>query len=228
MSDITRSEAIEALKQLRLDYVEFWEELNDETTRALDMAIASLEADEAYQLEYERTTKEIPIKLNITEVKKHQSDFSDLSERKAEDCISREFQEIVVEYPPEDLCTYPEYKGKPYFSIKYKEGNDYFIGYGTYKPEVFSRYLRDYFMPPVTPQEPRKGHWIEHEWEEMREKGYYRCSVCNHGYQRYTKGIRKSDVPYIDGQEYKLWNCDNYCPNCGAKMVESQESEDKE
>lgn len=75
-------------------------------------------------------------------------------------------------------------------------------------------------------QEPRKGHWIEHEWEEMREKGYYRCSVCNHGYQRYTKGIRKSDVPYIDGQEYKLWNCDNYCPNCGAKMVELQESED--
>lgn len=75
-------------------------------------------------------------------------------------------------------------------------------------------------------QEPKTGHWIEHEWEEMREKGYYRCSVCNHGYQRYAKGIRKSDVPYIDGQEYILWNCDNYCPNCGAKMVEPQESED--
>ena len=66
--------------------------------------------------------------------------------------MSRQFQEIVVEYPPEDLCTYPEYKGKPYFSIKYKEGNDYIIGYGTYNPEVFSRYLRDYFMPSVTPQ----------------------------------------------------------------------------
>jgi hypothetical protein len=69
----------------------------------------------------------------------------------------REFEEIVVEYPPEDLCTYPEYKGKPYFSIKYKEGNDCFIGYGTYSPKVFSRFLRDYFMPSVTPQEPR---WI--------------------------------------------------------------------
>lgn len=65
----------------------------------------------------------------------------------------REFEEIVVEYPPEDLCTYPEYKGKPYFSIKYKEGNDCFIGYGTYNPKVFSRYLRDYFMPSVTLQE---------------------------------------------------------------------------
>lgn len=80
-------------------------------------------------------------------------------------------------------------------------------------------------IPPVNPQEPKTGYWIEHEWKELREKGYYRCSVCNHGYQRYTKGIRKSDVPYIDGQEYTLWHIDNYCPNCGAKMFEPQESE---
>ena len=53
------------------------------------------------------------------------------------DLAVREFEEIVVEYLPEDLCTYPEYKGKPYFSIKYKKGNEHFIGYGTYKPEVF-------------------------------------------------------------------------------------------
>lgn len=66
----------------------------------------------------------------------------------------REFEEIVVEYPPEDLCPYPEYKGKPYFSIKFKEGNDCFIGFGTYNPKVFSRYLRDYFMTSVTSQEP--------------------------------------------------------------------------
>lgn len=62
------------------------------------------------------------------------------------DLAVREFEEIVVEYPPENLCTYPEYKGKPYFSIKYKEGNDHIIGYGTYNSKVFSRYLRDYFM----------------------------------------------------------------------------------
>lgn len=79
-------------------------------------------------------------------------------------------------------------------------------------------------IPPVNPQ-PKTGHWIEHDWEEMREKGYYRCSVCNHGYQRYTKGIRKSDVSYIDGQKYTLWNIDNFCPNCGARMESEEETE---
>jgi hypothetical protein len=58
----------------------------------------------------------------------------------------REFEEIIVEYPPEDLCTYFEYKGKPYFGIKYKENGEEIVGYGTYKPEVLSRYLKDYFM----------------------------------------------------------------------------------
>ena len=81
-------------------------------------------------------------------------------------------------------------------------------------------------LPPATPQEPKTGHWIEHDWEKMREKGYYRCSVCDYAYQRCIKEIRKSDVPYIDGQEYILWKIDHYCPNCGAKMVESQKSED--
>ena len=67
--------------------------------------------------------------------------------------ISRQFEEIVVSYPPVDLCNYPEYKGKPYFSIRYKENGEDFIGYGTYSPEVLSRYLRDYFMPLVQPEE---------------------------------------------------------------------------
>ena len=48
-----RKEAIERLKQLRLDYTEFWEEFKNETTEALDMAIASLKTDEAYQIMYE-------------------------------------------------------------------------------------------------------------------------------------------------------------------------------
>ena len=116
----------------------------------------------------------------------------------------RRFEEIVVGYPPEDLCTYPEYKGKPYFSIKYKEGNDYIIGYGTYNLKVFSRYLRDYFMSSVTPQETKTGRWItlKDEYGDIHEAV---CSCCD------SNGNHK-------------WN---YCPNCGAKMVEPQESEEQ-
>lgn len=71
--------------------------------------------------------------------------------------MDREFEELEVTYPPDDVCTYPEYRGKPYFAIKYKENGEHFVGYGTYKPEVLSQYLRDYFMPLAMPQEPK---WI--------------------------------------------------------------------
>ncbi len=59
----------------------------------------------------------------------------------------REFEGIEVTYPPEDICTYPEYKGKPYFGIRYRENEGSVVGYGTYNPQVLSRYLKDYFMP---------------------------------------------------------------------------------
>ena len=58
----------------------------------------------------------------------------------------KNFEEIVVEYPPAELCTYPEYRGKPYFSIKYEENGEHIIGFGTYNQEVLSRYLREYFI----------------------------------------------------------------------------------
>ena len=58
----------------------------------------------------------------------------------------RKFEEIVIDYPPAELCTYPEYRDKPYFSIKYEENGEHIIGFGTYKPEVLSRYIREYFI----------------------------------------------------------------------------------
>lgn len=61
----------------------------------------------------------------------------------------RKFEEIVVEYPSAEICPYPEYKGKPYFSIKFKENGGYIIGFGTYKPEVLSEYIREYFINPI-------------------------------------------------------------------------------
>ena len=53
-------------------------------------------------------------------------------------------------------------------------------------------------LPPVTPQ-PKTGHWI---FDEILDKHYY-CSEC-----------KSMGVDYWD-----------YCPYCGCRMVEPQESE---
>jgi len=83
----------------------------------------------------------------------------------------REFIEIIAQYVPDDVCIYPEYKGKPYYSIHYKENGEDFVGYGTYKPEVLSRYLRDYFLE----EERQVCEWIE-------RVGYVICSKCGYKY----------------------------------------------
>ena len=73
--------------------------------------------------------------------------MSELPSAQAEQQHGRIFQGIVVEYL--SYNTYPEYEGKPYFSIKYTENGQGFIGYGTYKPEVLSEYLKEYFILPA-------------------------------------------------------------------------------
>ena len=55
-------------------------------------------------------------------------------------------------------------------------------------------------------QEPKMGHWIAlGNYDDWGNESSYKCSECGE----------------IDTYP------DNYCPNCGAKMVKSQESEDK-
>ena len=58
-------------------------------------------------------------------------------------------------------------------------------------------------MPSITPLEPKKGHWVI----RPHVYGVTYCSECDF--------------------ELKIDNT-NFCPNCGAKMVEPQESEGKE
>ena len=59
-------------------------------------------------------------------------------------------------------------------------------------------------LPSVTPQ-PKTGHWVEHGVKEGFLIEKYTCSECD-----YYSGNRTT----------------NFCPNCGAKMVEPQESEE--
>ena len=73
-------------------------------------------------------------------------------------------------------------------------------------------------MPSVTPQEPKTGHWIEHPTEE----DYSVCSRCGIGSRRMEHGKNADGTKYIDIYSYR------FCPYCGCRMVEPQESEDKE
>lgn len=58
----------------------------------------------------------------------------------------KKFVEVVVDYQDPAICVYPNRYGKPYFSIRYEEGGEKYEGFGTYKPEVLSEYLREYFV----------------------------------------------------------------------------------
>lgn len=71
-------------------------------------------------------------------------------------------------------------------------------------------------LPPVNPT--NTGHWIddnENEIDAQYGRHLYRCSKCN----------EYADM-FIGGTE-DWWDLEkpNYCPNCGRRMVEPQESE---
>lgn len=113
--------------------------------------------------------------------KKSDNDVPDTNDGK----MNREFEELEVTYDHDDLCTYPEYIGKPYFAIKYKENGNYFVGYGTYEPEVISRYLRDYFMPLAMPKESK---WIPCSERLPEEEGVY-LSTFKNTYRHFVETV---------------------------------------
>ena len=83
------------------------------------------------------------------------------------------------------------------------------IKYGFHAPDMtVTEFVED--LLPVT-QEPKTGHWIKYGIQRCGEQ-HYQCTSC--GY-------------YINfGQWGELYTKEfKYCPNCGAKMIEPQESE---
>jgi len=116
---------------------------------------------------------------------------------------TRTFVDLVVEYPDPELCTYKEYKGKPYYSIKYIENGETYVGYGTYNPEVLSQYLKEYFMPSAQPE--RKGKWVGVGYDGDWLKTMCKCSKCG---------------AMIDiNEKYRNF----FCYHCGARMDGEQD-----
>jgi len=72
-------------------------------------------------------------------------------------------------------------------------------------------------MPSVTLQEPKTGHWIEthDDWGNgIITDRKYKCSVC-HG-----KHIDPEMGEWHEVFDYKY----PFCPNCGVKMAESEDT----
>lgn len=96
---------------------------------------------------------------------------------------TRIFVELVVEYPDPELCTYKEYRGKPYYSIKYIENGETHIGFGTYKPEVLSQYLKENF---ISSAQPDRSCIDQIKWErdtaiqQLNELGYSSGEAIRH------------------------------------------------
>lgn len=92
----------------------------------------------------------------------------------------RKFEKIVVEYPPAELCTYPEYRGKPYFSIKYEENGEHIIGFGTYNQEVLSRYLLEYFIVSmiIEADKAESKKYCDHNICVLNEYNGIGCDDC--------------------------------------------------
>jgi len=117
-----------------------------ECFKAINMAISALQAQDSETIKICDTCKHDPPS------KKWPCVDCDMREPADRWESARTFVELVVKYPAPELCTYKEYKGKPYYSIKYIENGETYVGYGTYKPEVLSQFLKEYFIPFAQPE----------------------------------------------------------------------------
>ena len=164
----------------------------------------------------------------------------------------RTFVELLVHYPHPDVCTYPEYKGKPYYSIKYIEDGECFVGFGTYKPEVLSQYLRDYFMPSAQPEERTDKRTETRACDLIsRQAAIDACHNWNDGKDAYAYGYiveeRLQNLPPAQPERKNgkwvrndngTYSCDKcrswipeeqhhyarYCLHCGADMRSEKEN----
>lgn len=93
----------------------------------------------------------------------------------------REFKEIVVSHPKSA-------GGLPYYSIRYKEDDEEYEGYGTFDPKILSGYLSKYFFSPFSTDKPSK------EKENP-------CNDCEHRKTWCMGFLCKEALEYLDGKD---------------------------
>lgn len=86
---------------------------------------------------------------------------------------------------------------------------------GDINMDVYTNEVKDFVLslPPVTPKQ-KTGRWIKYGVPRCGEQ-HYQCTSC--GYY-----INFGQWGEVYTKQFK------YCPNCGAKMIEPQESEVQE
>ena len=150
---------------------------------------------------------------------------------------TRTFVELVVRYPDPELCTYKEYKGKPYYSIKFIENGETYVGYGTYNPEVLSQFLKEYFISSTQHEKMDRYGYIGIETllnfcenskdHSVTPNDFMRMKRVRMPERKKGKWIEKPHVhgvAYCSLCDYELHTNDtNYCPNCGARMEEGEQ-----
>lgn len=85
------------------------------------------------------------------------------------------------------------------------------IYYGFLAPDMTVTEFVEDCLPSVNPQESKTGHWEQYgnSWEDK-----FKCSECG------------KEQPKILCGEQIIGHWSDYCPHCGAKMIEPQESEE--
>ncbi|MBR0090592.1 MAG: hypothetical protein IJP92_02720 [Lachnospiraceae bacterium] len=58
----------------------------------------------------------------------------------------RKFTKIIARNIPDDIVTYKEYAGKPYYEIMYEENGEVIVGFGTYNIDILSEWINEYFI----------------------------------------------------------------------------------
>lgn len=83
------------------------------------------------------------------------------------------------------------------------------IAHGKEQLEIFGGTHREFIRMAIEALERKRGEWIK-KHDEYWNVYWYECSVC---------GRKPPNDTF--GQEWQP----NYCPNCGAKMDESEEKD---